>query len=69
VDYSAAETLRSLFTVLKDKGIHLVVAQVLDDVREESRYKFRELFGEDAFYDTVEDVIKDYREKTGAITG
>jgi MFS superfamily sulfate permease-like transporter len=69
VDYSAAETLRSLFSVLKDKGIHLVVAQVLDDVREESRYKFRELFGEDAFYDTVEDVIKDYREKTGAITG
>ena len=66
VDYSAADTLRSLFTILKDKGIRLVVAQVLDDVREESRYNLRQLFGEDAFYDTLDDVIKDYREQTGA---
>jgi len=66
VDYSAADTLRSLFTILKDKGIRLVVAQVLDDVREESRYNLRQLFGEDAFYDTLNDVMKDYREQTGA---
>ena len=66
VDYSAAETLRSLFTILKDKGIRLVVAQVLDDVREESRYELRQLFGEDAFYDTLEDVMKDYQQQTGA---
>jgi MFS superfamily sulfate permease-like transporter len=64
VDYSAAETLRSLFVILKDKGIRLVVAQVLDDVREESRYRLRELFGEDAFYDTLEDVMQDYRQQT-----
>jgi MFS superfamily sulfate permease-like transporter len=38
VDYSAAETLRSLFGILKEKGIRLVVAQVLDDVKAESRY-------------------------------
>jgi high affinity sulfate transporter 1 len=66
VDYSAAETLRSLFVLLKDKGIHLVVAQVMDDVKEESRYNLRQLFGEDAFYDTLEDVIKDYRKQPGA---
>jgi len=66
VDYSAADTLRSLFAILKDKGIRLVVAQVLDDVREESRYELRQLFGEDAFYDTLEDVMKDYRQQTGA---
>jgi len=65
VDYSAAETLRSLFVILKDKGIRLVVAQVLDDVREESRYNLRQLFGEDAFYDTLEDVMKDYQQQTG----
>jgi len=65
VDYSAAETLRSLFGILKDKGIHLVVAQVLDDVREQSRYNLRQLFGEDAFYDTLEDVMKDYQQQTG----
>jgi high affinity sulfate transporter 1 len=65
VDYSAAETLRSLFAILKDKGIRLVVAQVLDDVRDQSRYELRQLFGEDAFYDTLEDVMQDYRKQTG----
>ncbi len=61
-----AALLQSLFTILKDKGIRLVVAQVLDDVREESRYELRQLFGEDAFYDTLEDVMKDYQQQTGA---
>ena len=63
VDYSAAETLRSIFRILKEKGIRLVVAQVLDDVREESRYNLGQLFGEDAFYETLEDVVKDYRKQ------
>lgn len=65
VDYSAAETLRSSFASLKDKGIRLVVAQVLDDVKEESRYNLRQLFGEDAFYDTLEEVVKAYQQQTG----
>ena len=58
--------LRSLFAILKDKGVRLVVAQVQDDVRDQSRYEFDQLFGEDAFYDTMEDVIKDYQQQTGA---
>ncbi|MGB5726101.1 MAG: SulP family inorganic anion transporter, partial [Thiogranum sp.] len=65
VDYSAAETLRSIFGIMKEKGIRLVVAQVLDDVREESRYRLRELYGEDAFYDTLDDVVKDYKQQRG----
>ena len=65
VDYSAAETLRSLFAVMKEKGVRLVIAQVLEDVRETSRYRLQELFGEDAFYDTLDDVVKAYREQTG----
>ena len=60
--------LRSLFAILKDKGIRLVVAQVLDDVEEQSRYELHQLFGEDAFYDTLEDVMKDYQQQTG-VTG
>ena len=44
--------LRSLFAIL----------------REESRYELRQLFGEDAFYDTLEDVMKDYQQQTG-VTG
>jgi len=61
VDYSAAETIRSIYGILKEKGINLVVAQVLDDVKDESRYELRELFGEDAYYDTLEDVVKAYQ--------
>jgi MFS superfamily sulfate permease-like transporter len=63
VDYSAAESLRSIFGILKEKGVRLVVAQVMDDVRQESRYRLRELFGEDAFYDTLDDVLKDYQKQ------
>ena len=46
---------------MKEKGIRLVVAQVQDDVREASRYQLWELFGEDAFYDTLDDVVKAYQ--------
>jgi hypothetical protein len=59
--------LRSIFGILQGKGIRLVVAQVLDDVREESRYKLRQLFGEDAFYDTLDDVVKDYHKQTDQV--
>ena len=61
VDFSAAETLRSLFGVLQEKGVHLVIAQVMDDVREDSRYHLAQLFGEDAFYETLEQVAGDYQ--------
>ena len=63
VDYSAAESLRSLFGILQEKGVRLVVAQVMDDVREESHYQLRELFGEAAFFDTLDDVIQAYRQE------
>ena len=66
VDYSAAESLRSLFGMLKEKGVRLVVAQVMDDVRKESRYQLRELFGEDAFFDTLDDVMEAFRQQTAA---
>jgi SulP family sulfate permease len=65
VDFSAAETLRSVFGILKDNGIRLVVAQVMEDVKEESRSQFRQLFGEDAFYDTLQEVVEAYRRRKG----
>ena len=65
VDYSAAETLRSLYGILEEKSIRLVVAQVLEDVKAENRYYFSRLFGKDAFYDTLEDVVTSYRQLTG----
>jgi high affinity sulfate transporter 1 len=66
VDYSAAETLRSLHSLLKDKGIRLVVAQVMPDVKEESRYELRQLFGEDAFFDTLGDMIRAFATRASA---
>ena len=36
IDYSAAETIRSLSALLKNEGVHLVVAQFLADVRSEN---------------------------------
>jgi len=65
VDFSAAETLRSIFGILKDKGIRLVVAQVMEDVKDESSYQLGQLFGEDAFYDTIENVLEAYRQQVG----
>jgi len=65
VDYSAAETLRSLFGILKEKGIRLVVAQVMDDVKAESRYHLSQLFGGEALYETLGDVVKGFRQQTG----
>jgi MFS superfamily sulfate permease-like transporter len=65
VDYTAAETLRSLFGILKEKGIRLVLAQVLDDVKAKSRYHLGQIFGEEAFYETLGDVVKDFRQQAG----
>jgi len=65
VDYTAMETLYSLHGLLKQKGIRLVVAQVLDDVRDESRHHFGQLFGKDAFFETLRDVVDAYRRQTG----
>jgi len=69
VDFSAAETLRALHDILEEKGIRLVVAQVMEDVKAESRYNLAQLFGEDAFFDTLGDVIKAYRQQTGGTPG
>ena len=61
VDYSAAETLRSAYAKLKAKGIRLVVTEIIDDLNSRSRYQFWELIGEDAHYDRLEDVVREYK--------
>jgi MFS superfamily sulfate permease-like transporter len=62
VDYSAGQTVREIHAQLKDKGIRLVVAEIPQEVRDETaRYGLVELIGEDAFYDTVSEVIDAYQ--------
>jgi MFS superfamily sulfate permease-like transporter len=63
VDYTAAETLRSLFAMLQEQGVRLVVTQVMEDVRERSRYELLQLFGENAFYDTLGQVVQAYQQQ------
>jgi SulP family sulfate permease len=66
VDFTAAEELRAIFASLNGKGVRLVVAQVLADVAAESRYQLRQLFGDDAFYETLDDVLHDFTRATRA---
>lgn len=63
VDYSAAETLRSVYAKLQAKGIRLVIAEEMEDLKCNAHYRLRELFGEDAFYDHLEDVMTQYRQQ------
>lgn len=63
VDFSAAETLRSVYTRLKAKGIRLVVANEMEDLTTHTHDRLGELFGADAFYDRLEDVVKQYRQQ------
>jgi len=63
VDYSAAATLRSVHAKLKARDIRLVVAEVMEDVKAHARYRLNEVFGEDAFYDRLEDVVTQYRQR------
>jgi len=46
--------------------VRLVVAQVMDDVKAESRDRLKQLASEGAVYDTLEDVVKAYQQQTGA---
>jgi len=62
VDFSAAETIRSLYEVLKKRGIRLVVAQILDDVKKQSRYDIISLLGRDAYYETLDELLEEYGE-------
>ncbi len=42
-----------------------MVAQALEDVKAQSRYHFHQLFGEDAFYDPLEEVVEHYERQAG----
>jgi MFS superfamily sulfate permease-like transporter len=61
VDFTAAETIRSLFSTLSAGGVRMVIAQVLEDVKVTSRYQMEGLFGREVFYATLDDVVFDYK--------
>jgi len=62
VDFTAAAALRSIHGMLKEKGIRLVFADVLDDIvrAEMDRFELTDLIGKDAFYPTLREVVDAY---------
>jgi SulP family sulfate permease len=63
VDFSSAETIRSVQAILEAKGVRLVVAQALADEDSKSRDEFRELLGPQNIYETLYTVLKAYEER------
>ncbi len=66
VDYSAAETLRSVYELLQEKNIRLVFAHVLDNVKKENHGELRQLLGNEAFYDSLHEVVKAYQQQSNS---
>jgi sulfate permease, SulP family len=68
VDFSAAETLRVIAGILKERGIRLVFALLSDDVRAElDRSGLTKLIGENAYYAALGDVVNAYRKENAQI--
>jgi len=62
VDFSAAETLREIHSILMLRGTRLVWANVIDPVKAEfDKYEITQLIGKDAFYQNISDVVGAYR--------
>ena len=67
IDYSAAATLAEMVKLLQDREVKIVLSEIADFVRAElDRSHVTELIGNDAFFDTIEDVVAAYRQANPA---
>ena len=65
IDFTAAQTLRSVFELAKENHVRLVFVMVSDEVRHElDRYGLLTLLGEDALYSSGDDLVAAYRQAT-----
>ena len=69
VDYSAAETLRSVHGFLQEKGVRLVFAHLMEDLKTKIYCDLAEQVSKVAFYDSIEEILQAYRQSTGTVTG
>jgi sulfate permease, SulP family len=66
VDWSAGLALEQIHGMLKERGVHLVVSGLTDDVRRQlRRYGIERSMGADAFYESVQDVAEAYDARHG----
>ena len=64
IDYTGADTIRQVHTILEKKGVTLVFSNVIEDVRKEiDRYGLTKLIGEEHIYDSLPDVLEAYRKE------
>jgi sulfate permease, SulP family len=64
VDFSAAETLRSTYKILKDKGTQLVFAGVSEEVKSKlDGYGLIDLVGSDNFFATADELARVYKQQ------
>jgi len=64
IDYTGADTIRQIHTILEKKGVTLVFSNVIEDVRREiDRFGLTKLIGEEHIYDSLPDVLEAYRKE------
>ena len=64
IDFTASDTLRIVYNILAERGIKLVICEVIDEVREElERSELVKLFGEDAFFQTPDAVVNAFQQR------
>jgi high affinity sulfate transporter 1 len=64
VDFTAAEALRTLHGILAEQGIRIVFSEVIEEVQAEfDRSDLTELFGRDAFFPNLADVVSAYGQR------
>ncbi len=62
IDFSAAATLKETYDLLKEKGVKMVLVGADEHIhRELDLSELTQLFGEDAFYESVDDVETAYQ--------
>jgi high affinity sulfate transporter 1 len=67
VDITAADVLADLVEDLRERGVHLVFAEIKDPVRNRlARYGLIDTIGEDRFFPTITQAVKAYQRETGA---
>jgi SulP family sulfate permease len=70
VDFSAADTLRSLYRLLTEKGVRLVFTFVSDDVKAQlGRSHITDMVGRGAYYSTIGDVLDAYLAASAPLSG
>lgn len=68
IDYSGADTVRQVHSILDKKGITLVFSNATDHVKKElDRYSLTKLIGEEHIYESLPDVLAAYRKETNYV--